>query len=53
MKLDMRMDDKPIRIKKGTNWKTLFLTLTFIAVVILAMTSKSVSYTHLTLPTTF
>lgn len=36
----MRMDDKPIRIKKGTNWKTLFLTLTFIAVVILAMTSK-------------
>ena len=40
MKLDMRMDDKPIRIKKGTNWKTLFLTLTFIAVVILAMTSK-------------
>lgn len=40
MKLDMRMDDKPIRIKKGTNWKTLLMTLVFVIVAITAMTSK-------------
>lgn len=40
MRFDMRMDDKPIRIKKGTNWKVVIMTLAFVLVAIACATSK-------------
>ncbi len=40
MKLDMRMSDRPIRIKKGTNWKTIVISMIFLIVAVACATSK-------------